>query len=500
MSRLLTLQLAAVLALVLSGCSTFVNSHRQKEPMMNAYLMGNYGSARSLAQDKISCTANTGDELIWRLEAGSLAFSAGEYRAAFQQLQRAQELIDQNDQKALVSLSSTGQEALAILTNPNVISYVAYDRDRITLPIYKALAALATHGDDAFNAELRQLREIQKIILTQNRKFVQAQEQQIQNVRQQNAAAAQQTANVNMQSVLGAQQNHAFATHYANTIRLANRAYGEILNPLAIFLSGLGNLRTGQFGNARIDFQRLYEALPNNPLAQIYCASIHRLALAAGQTTRELPPQLAQTGIFSFPLDRNCIYVIIAHGRSAALQQFALYWPIQIAVPILQLYTKPFTAFSITADRQTYPAFPIADMDACLAKEYRDRLIGTIIRTITATIAKEVAFQAARHAAYNNTNDRQAALLADALISVGGTIYKVATATADTRTWEAIPKEFLLTQLPMPKDRQLLLNLQGPVPFQSTITIPANVQSAILFVNAPSSPACTIQLIPLRDR
>ena len=129
-------------------------------------------------------------------------------------------------------------------------------------------------------------------------------------------------------------------------------------------------------------------------------------------------------------------------------------------------------------------------MDACLAKEYRDRLIGTIIRTITATIAKEVAFQAARHAAYNNTNDRQAALLADALISVGGTIYKVATATADTRTWEAIPKEFLLTQLPMPKDRQLLLNLQGPVPFQSTI----------LFVNAPSSPACTIQLIPLRDR
>ena len=52
----------------------------------------------------------------------------------------------------------------------------------------------------------------------------------------------------------------------------------------------------------------------------------------------------------------------------------------------------------------------------------------------------------------------------------------------------------------MPKDRQLLLNLQGPVPFQSTITIPANVQSAILFVNAPSSPACTIQLIPLRDR
>ena len=62
-----------------------------------------------------------------------------------------------------------------------------------------------------------------------------------------------------MQSVLGAQQNHAFATHYANTIRLANRAYGEILNPLAIFLSGLGNLRTGQFGNARIDFQRLAE-------------------------------------------------------------------------------------------------------------------------------------------------------------------------------------------------------------------------------------------------
>lgn len=490
--------LLAATSLVLTSCCTFVNSHRQKTPMMNAYIIGNHQEARQRANDKIASTAKTGDELIWRLEAGSLAFNTANYAESLQQFARAQELIDENDQKALVSMSTTGQEALAILTNPNVISYVAYNRDRITIPIYKSLATLGLHGPAAFRAELNLLRHTQNLILEKNHKFVQAQQEQLAAVNRENPAAAQQAQQYNIPAIVNSQQNKDFAQGFAKVTQASNRAYSEVLNPLAIFLAGLGSLRDGNLGNARIDFQRFYEAMPDNPLAQTYFATVGKIALAANQTTRQLPVELAKTPCFNFPLDRNCVYVIVASGRSAALEQLLILWPTQLALPMMQFYTSPFTAFNASAGGQNYPLIPITDMDACLAKEYRDRLPGTILRTATATIAKEIAVRVATDAAHRNGGEY--AYLAASMTNLAGTAYKVATATADTRTWEVLPQQFLLTQLPLPQDRQVKLDFQGPVPMQSTVSLPAEARSAIIFVNAPSTPACTIQVLPFNDK
>ena len=72
--------------------------------------------------------------------------------------------------------------------------------------------------------------------------------------------------------------------------------------------------------------------------------------------------------------------------------------------------------------------------------------------------------------------------------------------TADTRSWEILPKEFQLTQIPMPEDRTFQLDLQGSRKTAIKLKIPDNLDSVILFVNAPSQGNISCHILPLKTR
>ena len=69
--------LSCASALVLTGCSSVINSHRQKVSMMEAFEEGNHGVVMNEIGYKLrepafynSSVVNSGDEVMWRLEAG----------------------------------------------------------------------------------------------------------------------------------------------------------------------------------------------------------------------------------------------------------------------------------------------------------------------------------------------------------------------------------------------------------------------------------------------
>ena len=80
-------------------------------------------------------------------------------------------------------------------------------------------------------------------------------------------------------------------------------------------------------------------------------------------------------------------------------------------------------------------------------------------------------------------------------VAVGGAVYRAAVNTADTRTWEILPKEFQLTQLPMPADRQVTVELPGIA--AQTVKIPEQSRSAILLVSAPNPNNVTCHILPM---
>ena len=271
------------------------------------------------------------------------------------------------------------------------------------------------------------------------------------------------------------------------TGEVAHRGYADFLNPFAIFLSGYGYARDGDCQNAVVDFERLYRALPENPLARRYYATVLRLA------GHPVPEELKEVKSLDFAVGRDTVLVVFANGRGPAFRSFPLYIPVifpgyatiaAVAWPVCEYYPAPFQTLRVSAGGAEYETVPLADMDGILAREYTERLPGMITRIALSTAVKEVGSYFATRAA------AEADSLAGVATAIGLAAYKIAVNTADTRSWEILPREFQVVQLPMPADRKLVLTPDGGTPV--SVSLPPDARSAIDYVNAPSRTAAAL--------
>ncbi|MBR7121118.1 MAG: hypothetical protein IKC94_02620 [Lentisphaeria bacterium] len=472
------------------------NSHRQKMPMMSAYMAGDNDFVHAELADQLeepgfftASTVNTGDELHWQLEAGSFAFHSGNFEAALAHLTRAENLIADYDDRARISLRDAGANAGMLITNLNALPYRGFCRDRMMLQIYKSLVYLALNREDAFRAQLRRLRNAQKQIQDDYREFFDSEQAALEAARQNNPQAAATAGQGSSAEKLAAgNRNEKFSAALKATGKAAHRGYGNFLNPAALFLSALGSIRDGNFDNARIDLQRVYEAMPDNPLTQTYLATI------LDSTGRERPAALQKVKAFDFPLDHDCVYVLFANGRSAAFQQISLNFPVMAAWPVCEFYPAQFEKLLISAGNRQYQTGILADMDGIIAREFEERMPLMITRIVLSTAIKEAAKYAAAYAAYQENE------VAGALVLAGASLYTAAVNTADTRSWEILPKELQLTQFPMPADRQITIAFDNRSAGQFPLTLPEKCRSAIIFVSAPSPQNVAIHLLPLTSK
>lgn len=483
---------ALLIGLLAGGCSTIENSHRQKEPLLAAWMAADVTTAQAQLDSKVKSRTGTGDELVWRLEAGTLAFTFGRYADAIAQFSASERVIADYDERATVSARDVGSEAVGALSNLNVLPYRGWCRDRMGLEIYKSLAYLGQGREDAFRAQVKRLRNRQKEIQEDYEKFFEQEKAEIDKARAGNPAAAKQVDEQgSITALAGNAQNAEFAQSLAEMRQIAHKGYGGFLNPLALYLSALGNIRDGNWDNAAIDTKRLHEALPANPFANAFHATTLRNA------GRPLPPELATTPAFPYPIDRDCLYMIFANGRGAAFRQISIYWPIMAAWPTCEFYPSTFANARISAGGQTVSTVPIADMDAILAQEFDQRLPGIITRTVLSTLIKEGAYRGGQIATLYASNDWRVQAASVAAVTLLGSAYRYAMNTADTRCWELLPKEFQVAQLPMPADRKVHVTLGGR---SMDVAVPASCRSAVLYVSAPSPTNVRCAVLPFSSK
>ena len=280
------------------------------------------------------------------------------------------------------------------------------------------------------------------------------------------------------------QENADFKERLAAIELQARNAYGNFLNPLAIFLSGLGYLRENDWENAYIDFKRLYEAMPDNELIRKYKVTDLQ------QTRRPVPAVLASVEPFRMALDRSSVYLIFANGRGAAFteKKYEITVPYLgytgIAFPVCEYYPRPFGKVAALTGSDWTETVPVADMDAIVSQEYTERLPAMITRLVVNYLVKETASLLISQSA--STADEAVRYLT----YFGTGIYKYLFNTADTRSWELLPGEFQIGQLPMPSDHRLEVQLLAPdgrtVLRQTTVNFGEQCRSAIVYVNAPS--------------
>lgn len=486
------------LAILCVGCSTVENMHRQKGEMMNAYMAGDSDTVQRILDKKLrtphwynTSVVRTGDEIPWNLEAGLWNFQQGNFSRAIDYFKRTEHLIREDDDRAVISAKELSDNTLSLVTNLNALPYRAYCRDRIALSMYKAFAYLGEGKEDSFRAQVRRLREEQKEAMARYRDFFETEKKRVERIRESYPSIVAHEATYEASGGFVGSLRQSQPEKFKEMESVANRGYGYLLNPMATFLSGLVNLRDGNPGNALIDFKRLYEAMPYHPLIQQYYVTVLK------QTSSAIPKELAKVKPFDFALNDQCVYVIFANGRSVALQQMETTGAIYFAWPICQYYEKPFKTLEVSTVAYRGQTHVIADMDAVFSQEFSENYTLMLTRSFLSTLVKEIGYYGslialAEHGRRNH-ND-----LYFILAWIIGDVYRYTFNTADTRSWEMLPKEFQLTQLPMPKDRKLQLKFNGNSHHAQEIVLPKDCGSAIIFVSAPSTQNVSYILFPLK--
>lgn len=405
---------AGLLAMQLVSCATNGQLMRAQQK----FRQGDFnGASATLAAAAAKHQATDRDAVIVKLEAGSMALTAGNTAVATNLLRSADEAIEAANRRPLIQV---GREAGAMLTNLNSLPYVPTPSDQIMGASYLALS-FAEEG------KLTEARSAVKLAKNRQKDAISKYSEEIE---REKAAMDQAREATKVPFVLDTEKLGTVE----ETIEAGLKDYAPYASytvPYAELIAGLllGAGPDAEMGRARESLTRAMAAAPDNS----------ELRAAAGGALK------------------GRVHVLFEEGVAPSVDQVAVHLPLYInknlvmfsaAYPKLAFHphhgTSVVKSGGVTRTPQT-----VCDFDRIAADEFRRRLPGIVSRTTAASILKTTMAYVAQEAI--KAQNANMAMLA----GIAGAAYNMISAQADRRSWATLPKRVGYTQLPVPSDRSI---------------------------------------------
>ncbi len=441
---------------VLCGCTSIIDAHKQKKGLTTAYKTGDLKKATQIVSEECEDHKDTGDSVMWFLESGLIKFDSGDYANSLKDFEAAENKINDFDERASINARGSGAETGSAVTNPTAIPYKGLYCDRILLNIYKAMVYLALKEPDSARVEMRRMRDVQKRIEKQFSDEIERQRKITEEANRKNISQGQKLAkkekdgNVNFDMLL---KNPDVKKAYEASAAKAEKAYGNLMNPFATYMSAIAYLSENNYSEAFVDFRNLYRMNQNNPITNRDYVTCSRIIGSY------VPKKLKKVPSWNYSLKDNIVFVIFANGRAPALKQTKIQLVLPyvgytgIAFPQYEYSKRSIKNITISSGGKLYKTVQLVDMDSVVAEEYHKRLPTMITRLVISYLVKETASMVAVQVA--NQQGAAAGLLA---YSATG-LYKYLFNTADTRCWETLPGEYQISHFPIPRDRKIKLKV-----------------------------------------
>ncbi len=494
---LATLAAGSSLLFLLSGCQTY--SDKSADLSYN-FRSANITGAVAAADKEASAKAGGKDELLWRLEQGATlrlgaladaaqlpppaepspaASAAGFLKRSTAAFDQAEERVNYWDEQARIKVAT---ESFALVTNQANIPYRGRAYDKVMLNTYKALNYLQVGQPDAARVELNRALQRQRDAVELNQKRIaeaqaeaaQAREGKIAD--EKGNAATYDVDKAQADPVTGAALTQSLA---ASTAPL--KAYGDYVNPFAVFLDGLFFSIRGENGSdwerGRKSLERLAGLVPENP----YVAADAALGAAAAEGKAP----------------ENLVYVIFETGTGPTRDEVRIDIPtflvssglsyVGAAFPQLAFNNDYVSSLSIAAGGQTLSTATVASMDSVVANDFKNEWPAILTKTLVTTATKAIS-QAIIQKQLNDQGQLTGLLGG---LALGALNYS--TNIADTRTWITLPKEFQYARLATPADRRLTLTAGGQA--KTIILDPGSVNVVYVKSVASSTPLLVSQFL-----
>lgn len=512
---------AVALLLALAGCQTYT---AQTQQFTQATRSGSLAQAVVQIDRQAEAAAGKKDELLLRLEQGATLRTAalaepdmvppipgppvpppekapeGEPAAepvpppeptaaevqahyltrSIEAFDLAETKVNKYEEQAKVKL---GSEIGGALTNQANQPYRGRAYDKVMMNTYKALGYLALGEKDKARVELNRSLQRQRDAVEANAKRILAVKEEEEKARQgelqdeKGKSASYDTQKAVDDPRTGPALDAVLAESVAPM-----QAYGDYVNPFAVFLDGLFYTVLGEDGSdwerGRKSFERVAGMVPENPYV---LADLEAATLAAEGKAPE-----------------GVTYVIFETGTAPSRDQVRIDIPtflvtsklayVGAAFPKLKFNDYYLPALTVAAGEEIFSTSTVSSMDSVVANDFKNEWPAIISRTIITTATKAI-IQAAVQKELEDRGGWAGRLLGE----VAGTVIGGVTNIADTRTWTSLPKEFQYARVPTPESRELVLTAGET---QKTVTLePGAINIVYVKSASPTAPLLVSQLV-----
>ncbi|HTJ78405.1 MAG TPA: hypothetical protein VL357_05365 [Rariglobus sp.] len=464
---------ATLLALV-AGCRTY---QEQSSSFVTSFHSSNIALAVATVDKGAKDHEGTKDEIVWKLEQGATLrtaaladpallppppvvapadaampppapptpaeISAGYIKRSIAAFDQAEDKVNTWEEQARIKV---GSQSFSLVTNLANLPYRGRAYDKVMLDTYNALNYLQLGEFDPARVSLNRALQRQRDAVELNRKYLAEAQREADKARageisdEKGKSASYDVDKARTDPGTAPALSAALAESTAPI-----KAYGDYVNPFAVFLDGLFFTVRGENGadweRGRKSFERLAALVPNNP----YVAADRALGAAAAEG--KIPEGLT--------------YVIFETGTGPARDQIRIDIPtflvsnrlayVGAAFPKLVFNSNYIPALSVTGGGRMLNTATVASMDGVVANDFKNEWPTILTKTLIGTATKAI-IQAITQ---KQLSDQNPAL--GLLGGIGMTVLNYSTNIADTRTWLTLPKEFQYARLATPANRQLAL-------------------------------------------
>jgi hypothetical protein len=403
------------MVLLLSGCAAMRSYDAELYTTLDRASSGSVDGAIQLLE---SNNRLQDKDLLYYLELGMLQRLGGRYAESQKAWTAANARIQASTEGGLAQMSSLMRGMSSFVVSDKLRVYSGHDYEKVMLLTYMALNHVAMGDYDSARVAIKQAHELEaQIAELRARQYAEVEE-----------SARQRGAHTSFKELNG----YPIETLDTPEVNALRNGYQSALSH---YLAGFIYEALGEPSLAAPGYRLANELQPGQPLLE---------EALRGLDERVAAPDDGMTDVL----------VIIETGSAPALQSRQFLLPVVVnnrllllsnAFPVMTASSWAPLPTQVTLEERTLPAARITSLDLMARRRLKDDMPGIMLRaTIRSTVSATLQYQAQRAADKEQT---LALALAAGVIAVGS----AALASADDRTWRALPSEVSIARGRLPR-------------------------------------------------
>jgi hypothetical protein len=450
---------AAGMALVLSGCAAFRSYDAELDPALEQASGGNVEGAIRLLE---SNNRLPDKDLLYYMELGMLQRLGSRYDESQKAWMAAEARIAGSRGDTFAELANLVGSVSSYLLNDKLRSYLGHDYERVMLLTYMALNHLARGDYDNARVAIRQTHEFEaQIAELRAKQYAEVEEE-----------ARKRGARTSVRELSG----YPVETIDNPAVNALRNSYQSALSH---YLAGFVYEALGEASLAAPGYRLANELQPGRALLEEALRGLdERLAVPDDGMTDVL--FIIGTGTAPAVQSRQFVLPVWVQGRFLVLPH---------AFPVVTTTSAPVSPRHVAVEGKVLPAEAITSIDAMARRRLKDDMPAIMLRaTVRTATAAVLQYQTQK------LGDRQS--LATALASAAVTVGSAAFASADDRTWRALPSDIFIARGRVPRGVHTVTLDTSAGPRSARVEVAgryAVVDFRLLrqqvFVNAPKAPS-----------